>query len=362
MDLQTSSDGPAPVEALADAVQTATDRTVEPVADKKGPMPPAEPKAPQHVVDEIRTKIAAAHAMAVGGSRREAVDLFHEIRCFADRGPLAEVVGKLVAEFSATNEAERNKFNAFVRQGSPANATRRAILFSDSLGLPRPRQPLGAIGNRATSYAFALRENLKRSARNNSNPAFRIEPWCQRYATSENVLSWIDGIDFTDANVFVHVGLNDFSRRIFTERQRISMKLLPPDLVREIVRFSQANHYRWDIINQYDDYCYVSIDRWRRNIAEVAAGVGRKGARSVTWFTIVQLPLAVETHTPHYRFNVTRYNGALYEAQKDRLLRVYDLDRVAWENGINKVMLDDLMHISLDGHAIIGRGLADYVR
>ena len=159
----------------------------------------------------------------------------------------------------------------------------------------------------------------------------------------------------------VHVGLNDFSRRIFTESQRVALKLLPQDLVREIVRFSQVNHYRWDIIERYEDYCYVTLDRWRRNIAEIVARVTDKGARSVTWLTIVQLPSSVEAHTPGYRYNVNRYNGALYEAQKHRLLSVYDLDRVAWEVGIDKVMLEDRMHISLDGHAIIGRGLVPHL-
>jgi hypothetical protein len=321
------------------------------------------PESP--VVKAVAEKINNAYRAAEAKDMANAVRLFDEVRNFAATPDLSDKTDKFEADFQKSIRQERDKFRSYVREGNPPAAERKIVILADSLGLPRPKEPLNVLDNMATSYAFALREGTKRLA--GKVPKTSIDPLCTRYATSDTVLRDMALADLDGADVIVHVGLNDFSRRIFTERQRLSMKMLPQELVNKIVKFGQANMYRAEIIAAFPEHCYVPHDKWIANIAEIATSARKAGARSVTWLSIMQLPVSVERHTPNYRFNVLRYNLALYDAVRTGLIEMLDVDCLFRDFGREKFVHSDQMHLSLRGHLFICNrfierlfGLAEY--
>ena len=328
----------------------AQEKTAEPVATNE---------ADDKIIASVESDIDRAFALAEDGKIIQAVDLFGKVRDFANCEEMSALVDILEEQFRATVTTERDKFHNYVRQGNMPQATRKTVILADSLGLPRPGEPLNVVGNDATSYAFALREANKRLARSEDVEPMAVEPICERYATSETVLRNMDLVDLKDADVVVHVGLNDFSRRIFMERQRLSLKLLPTALSQKIVRFSQVNYYRSALIKHFDDYCYVSREQWAANISALVKKAKAKGARSVTWLTIIQLPLRVEAHTPGYRYNVLNYNLQLYQDEKKGNIHLLDVDRLFWERGIGGHMHEDAMHLSKVGHLCVCNRLVE---
>lgn len=304
------------------------------------------------LVVNVEKKVDRAYQLADAGDIVSAVEVFDEVRNFGEAPELKGRVDKLENEFLKSVTAERDAFRSYVKQGNPVDPERRIVIFADSLGLPRPGDPSNVIDNQATSYAFALREAVKRRQKDGA-PKAAVDPVCQRYATSSTVIENMKLAQLVDADVIVHVGLNDFSRRIFLERQRLSLKLLPNALVNRIVKFSQVNMYRADIIRRYDQMCYTPLDKWVENIGAIAATAKSGGARSLTWFTMVQLPKRVEAHTPGYRYNVLSYNLALYAAERSGAIKLLDLDRMFWERGFETHMHSDLMHLSPKAHLVV---------
>ncbi|WP_274626794.1 SGNH/GDSL hydrolase family protein [Arvimicrobium flavum] len=304
-------------------------------------------------VAEVDRQITRAYELAERGDVAGAVELFGEIRDFGERPQLKPLVDKLENGFRASVSAERDKFRTFIREGNPSDPERRIVILADSLGLPRPEHPNDILNGLPTSYAFALREAVARRAAEEGAPATAIDPLCQRYATTDRVLENMALAQLDGADLIIHVGLNDFSRRIFMERQRLALKLLPNALVNRIVKFSQVNMYRADLIRHFSEFCYVPLDKWVANIQSIIDKANAAGARSLTWFTIVQLPMTVESHTPNYRYNVTRYNLALYEAARRGDIQLLDADRMFWDHGYKAHMHSDLMHLSPKGHVSI---------
>jgi hypothetical protein len=304
------------------------------------------------IVDTVEKKIDKAYQLAAAGDIASAVELFDEVRNFGETPDLKERVDKLEKDFLKSVTAERDAFRSYVKQGNPVDPERRIVIFADSLGLPRPGDPSNVLDNQATSYAFALREAVKRRHKEGA-PKAAVDPICQRYATSATVIENMPLAQLEGADVIVHVGLNDFSRRIFLERQRQSLKLLPNALINKIVKFSQVNMHRADIIRRYDQHCYTPLDKWVNNIAEIAEKAKSGGARSLTWLTMVQLPVRVEAHTPGYRYNVLSYNLALYAAERSKAIKLLDVDRIFWELGFESLMHSDLMHLTQKAHLFV---------
>lgn len=309
-------------------------------------------------VAEIERDVTKAYELAEARDIEEAVELFDKIRDFCERPELKIRADKLEGDFKRSVSSERDQFRAFISQRNPAEPKRRVVILADSLGLPRPAHPKDFLDSQPTTYALALQQATRRRAEIGGPPT-AIDPLCQRYATSDTVLENMALASLEGADVIVHVGLNDFSRRIFMERQRLAMKLLPADLVNRIVRFSQVNMYRADIIRHFNDFAYVSLEDWTANIGTITEKAKAAGARSVTWFTIIQLPMKVESHTPYYRYNVLRYNLALYEAHRHGLIDILDIDRMFWEQGFESHVDADLMHLSLKGHTYVANRLME---
>ena len=228
--------------------------------------------ANDEIIASVEKKIDKAYQLAAGSDISGAVEMFDEVRNFGEAPELKERVDTLEQDFLKNVEAERDAFRSYVRQGNPVDPERRILIFADSLGLPRPGDPSNVIDNQATSYAFALREAVKRRHKDGA-PKAAVDPICQRYATSATVIKNMELAQMDGADVIVHVGLNDFSRRIFLERQRLSLKLLPNQLINKIVKFSQVDMHRADIIRRYDQHCYTPLPTWEKNIAAIAEKV-----------------------------------------------------------------------------------------
>jgi len=306
------------------------------------------------VVETLSGEIDEAYGRAEAGEIDRAVELFDGVRQFATRFGLNKPVEDAEQAFREGVQRERESFAAYVNRGNPTQPDRRILVFADSLGLPRPGEAPNVVNARPSNYPFALREAFKRVRKiDGSAPRVGIYPWCQRYATSDDVVAALRDTDVNRADVVVHVGLNDFSVRIFTEPQRLSLSLLPNELVRKITRFAQADMYRFEITKRFPDHVYVPLQRFAENIETIASVLRAGNVRSITCLTIISLPMHVERHTANYRWNVTRYNNVLYDARRRGRINLIDIDRHAWEYGFSKFMHADLMHLSPDGHVYI---------
>lgn len=313
-------------------------------------------KAPPPIVRELTEKLDEAFKRGRAGDTAGAVALFHEIRCFADKPPLREAADALFLDYRRTNIAERERFRTFVARRNPPGARRRLVVLAGSLAMPRPKEPFGHIDGVPTSYPVGIQDRFR-----STEAPVAVEAMCQRYATTDSFRRYSELVELEGADLLVHVGHNDFAVRMFLERQRIALKLLPTDLVQRITRFCNADNFRRHIVEAYDGYCYVPLVRWKRNIEEIVATARVKGARSVTFTNIVQVPSGVEEHTPSYRRNLLTYNLVLYEAAFRKEVRLIDTDRLIWENGFAQLMLPDQMHLSPAGHGRMVDWIAQHI-
>lgn len=309
------------------------------------------PKVSRAEAEAVEALIDQAAAAAARGAGDVAAALFHEVRRFAETPRRADAMARRVAAFGAPYVRERKAFAAMLAARAPAGDARRVAMFGDSLGLPRPGEPLDRVGGRPATYALAMQDSGRVGA---------VEPWFQRYGTSDLVLRLLDEADLRDAVVVIHVGLVDFSPRIFTENQRLSLDMLPEAVKGKILAFAQTRRNRRSIIETFDNYCYVPLPRWRENLRRIIRRCRLQGARRLILMPPIQAEGDVEAHTPQYFETYARYKEAMRE-EAARGAEFFDLDRFVWREGYGRIMLDDNMHIALEGHAAIAARLVELI-
>nr|WP_245182034.1 GDSL-type esterase/lipase family protein [Sinorhizobium mexicanum] len=157
--------------------------------------------------------------------------------------------------------------------------------------------------------------------------------------------------DCRNADVLIHIGLNDCVVRMFMEEQRLALSTLTVEIRQKIVQFAQV--YRTPLVESDFDHTYTPLTVYEKRLEEAAKLARSNGARSVTFVTIIQPPTKFAAKTPHMSWSFNRFNMAVYDVAKRERCNLIDMDRICWEQGTQKTLSPDGMHLSAAGHALM---------
>lgn len=294
----------------------------------------------------ISAEIDRAHAFAERGADRMAAHAFAAVRSLSVGLADRKALEKKIRYINRKSVQERERYRAIIAKERPSG--RPIVIFSDSLGLPRNEDVAGAYDGAERTYPFMLLDRL---------PRHSVNSFCQRYFTTRHVLDLLndDNALGVESDVLVHVGLNDAPWRMFSETDRLSLDLLPPDLKDRIVGF--ARKYRHLIISELPGYHYVDPPNFQANVDAILETLKHRNAR-VMVTTIILPPVRFWSFTPGLQRNFARYNLILMDAAHRHGASLVDLDRLVWDKQHDGVLLPDGMHLSEAGHGLVAEQVA----
>jgi lysophospholipase L1-like esterase len=306
----------------------------------------------------VRLLMEEATAAAARRDFGRAVSLF-----LTARSSLTEQIdpARLANTVTKTRQKLRDESMAFAAAIDAKAPTegREVFIFSDSLGLPRLDDATLPDGGVSLTYSDKIQE---RSREKGPKQALRVRAHCQRYFTTDDV---VERLNETRASlrsglVFVHVGLNDCASRVFSEAERLAVPYLDQPTQDLLLKF--VRNQRRPIIHKNPEYTYTPLDRFTKNLETIVKIARTSGAQHVAFATIVQPGMKSERHTPHLRWNFTRYNFAIYDVAKRMSAQVVDMDRLAWSHGLGVAMNADGQHLSPAGHDLMADAYLELVR
>ncbi len=294
----------------------------------------------------ISAEIDRAYAFAARGDDGMAAQLFAATRAMCVGLADSKALDKRIRYVHRKAVRERERYREIIAKQRPSG--RPLVVFSDSLGLPRLEEMAGPYDGAERTYPFMLIDRL---------PHHSVNSHCQRYFTSRHVLDLLlgDSTFGVDADVVVHVGLNDAPWRMFSETDRLSLDLLPPDLKDRIVGFAQK--YRNLILSELPKYHYVDPPTYQANFDAILETLTHRKARVMVTTTILP-PVRFWSFTPGLQRNFARYNLILMDAAHRHGATVIDLDRLVWDKQHDGVLLRDGMHLSDAGHELVAEQVA----
>lgn len=292
----------------------------------------------------IREEIAKAYALAADQKPRLAVRSFARSReLVLEVIPTAEI-NSAVAREHANYKKEREVYRRLLRNRHTEGD--KIVLFGDSLGLARPEEKTGVTLGCNLTYPWFI---------TSARPPHQVDSVCQRFFTTDFVLAELEADPDLgrDASVIIHVGLNDCATRMFLERERIALALIPEDLRMQIVGFSQK--HRRDIINYLPPHQYVPPARFRANLTKIAVILQERQARKIILTTIILPPAKSWPGTPGINRNFAAYNLEIMDAVQRHDLTLFDFDRHVWQAMHQDVLVEDGMHLSTAGHTLFAQ-------
>lgn len=294
----------------------------------------------------IATQIDEAWSLAERGVADAAALAFAQARAMvvslADPTDRNRVLAGTLSALVRERESNRERIARWRADG------RRLLIFADSLALPRPDDRGGEHGAERT-YPMLLLDLL---------PNHSVDSYCQRYFTTREVLDLLHGDPKlgVEADVLLHVGLNDCANRMFLEPERLSLELLPPETKERILRFSQK--YRALILTNLPGHHYVAPDQFAANVHTILELLAQRRARRVVVATIILPAIQFWTKTPGIQRNFGHYNQMLMDATARHDATLFDVDRHVWARQHEGMLLPDGMHLTLAGHLMFAGEVA----
>jgi lysophospholipase L1-like esterase len=294
----------------------------------------------------LQAEITRAHDFAQAGQVSLALKFFDMARemmhAFADPVALEQVIAKEKSGLSK----ERQRYRTINFEHGAGEGRVPLLLLGDSLGLPRADQISGKYRGAETTYGWML-----------GYQTHSLQPTaiCQRYFTTDDavrVLTEEPALAQTKKAV-IHLGLNDCANRMFLEHERLALSLLKDGLRQQIVRFAQT--YRKAILKELPGRHYVTADRFRSNLDLICALLRQGGTKKIILTTAILPPSKFWHSTPGMNANFAKYNMEVLSAVQRNDAVLLDFDRLVTERGALKMLVDDGMHLSVDGHTLFTR-------
>jgi len=223
------------------------------------------------------------------------------------------------------------------------NDNHKCIIIGDSLHLPRPHET--KMKNYGIEFTSTYMLNQK---------SLQTKSWGQRFLTTEKLLDNWDLMvgDINNKYLIIHLGLNDSAPRIFLEKQRLALRLYDESTQLGIIDFGKK--YRKEIIVSQQEHSYVPYNLFTKNTMNIVQKSKKAGVKKLFFVTIIEFPDEHELTTPGHKDITHKYNKALLDLEKMYdWINVIDLNKVIYDIGFRKCMLEDNMHLSHYGHEIL---------
>lgn len=295
----------------------------------------------------LSAEIARAHDWASKGKILLAIQSFALVRVMCVELANPQALATAVAREKTTFSKERETYREMIEKRRASND--KIVVLADSLGLARPNNKTGADLGASRCYPWLLVDAM---------PGKSVSSLCQRYYTTQDVLQQIvtDQKLGADADIVIHVGLNDCANRMFTEEQRLSIALLPDELGKSIVHFAQQR--RREILLNLPSQRYIQIEQFRSNLDSILTLLRARKARKIILATITLPPSKFWSATPGVNQNFATYNLEIMAAAHRHNGLLMDIDRHAWEAQHLNSLNEDGMHLSDKGHQIFAENVA----
>lgn len=292
---------------------------------------------------EIAKIMDDAEALAAAGRLPPAVQAFALARALAVDLPGQQTVTALVDRNEKLYRRERERHRKAMAERCPDGPG--LVIFADSLGLPR-LVPAGQQPPEGAVYTELIAD---------ARPERAVTRICQRYFTTDHLRIELedDPALAQEADVIIHLGLNDCANRMFLEPERLAMSLLPEELSARIVAF--AGRHRRTILTELPARHYVSPEMFSANLDTVLALLARRKARRVVLTTIILPPTKSWPGTPFINMNFANFNYRIMAAARQHGALLFDFDRHIWQAQHSGALLDDGMHLAGEGHRIFAR-------
>jgi len=176
---------------------------------------------------------------------------------------------------------------------------------------------------------------------------FNISTWGQRYLETNKLLAYWSHIvqNIANEHVVIHLGITDCFPRVYTEKQSSGLNLLPKDLRDNIVKFS--SHYQKEILANQKENSYVSLNEFTYNIEQIIQKLILQKPKSITFINIIN----------HPKLNIdamSNFNDVIDKITlKFPTINILDFDTILKHKGYDKHMLDDHIHLNIQGHKLL---------
>ncbi len=300
---------------------------------------------PEHEV-LVAAQMARATQFADRGNSAQAARAFADARTMctdlADPAALADRVRK----YRAIAIGERDQYRRLV--ADLRTAGRPLVILTSSAGLPRPENRSGRLLGAEGTFPFLLVGLL---------PGHRVDSYCQRYATTDDVLELLGAETElgTDADVVTYIGLNDAFLRIFSVRDLLALDLLSVELRTSINAF--AERCRDVILRELPDYQLVPPAEFRANLDAILELLAERRAR-VAMLTTVLPPAGSAAARPGLQRALECHRQIMKDASVRHGVRFVDLDTIAAERPGSDFLLPDGLHLTSAGHQLVADEVA----
>lgn len=293
-------------------------------------------------IETLRNQIDMAHRLASSGRAETGVHLFAAARDYASQEvDQTKLKAEIVRQIGLHHKEREQYRKDIARLWTGADNSRPLVLISDSLGLPRPMAMDSPRKGAEHIYANLL-----------GSKGRKVDPICQRFFTSGDAVALLrDNPNLgRDSDVVIHLGLNDAARRMFLERQRIALLLVPEEVREKIVGFAQK--YRRQILRFLPPLHYTSPAAFTANLELICAMLKQRHAHRIALTTIILPPPQLWPGSPRMALFFGQYNQEILAAAYRHDILLFDFDRHVWANLHLKPLETDGMHLSAFGHRL----------
>lgn len=225
----------------------------------------------------------------------------------------------------------------------------RLVIFSDSLGLPRPHLAAPERTEYEDIYGYRLRQKL--AGRCEVEICYLIS------LDSEEALSLGEyQIAFRKPDIAIlHLGINDCAPRVFKKGSRsIIFRPWFPQPARRLVLGFVRRHRYWLTRTLFRGRVYVSPDRFRQNLLALQAIIRtNRPACHVLALSIAQTLPQVNRRSYGFNANVARYNAILQEIFGDNYV---DLNALLGGDP-ETYLISDGIHLKPQAHVQVADAL-----
>ncbi len=224
----------------------------------------------------------------------------------------------------------------------------RVIVFSDSLGRPRPDISSSEQTQYQNIYGYLLRQRLK---------YYEVEIHYFDALDTEKAYSLVERqLAFRKPSIIIlHIGINDCAPRIFKKNSRniIFRSWFPQKIKHLIMHF--IRHQRYFLTKYiFRNRVYVSQQHFRDNLHKIEEIV-HEYSPHCHFLVMSILPTSSQLDQRSYGFNenVARYNAVLQEVFKDDYVNLADL----LGNNPEEYLISDGIHMTGQAHAKVANYL-----
>jgi len=221
----------------------------------------------------------------------------------------------------------------------------RIIVFSDSLGRPRPDLDELNRTRYKDVYGYLLKNYVQ--------GRHEVDLCYVESLDSEDAIFWGQRmVAFREPDLVIfHFGINDAAPRLFKKNSKsIILNRWFRKLTRDIF-MKVLNKYRYFFTRLFPK-TYISLSDFRKNIQEIVKEI-TKYSPNITFYavSISRVPELLETRSWQYNQNIDNYNGILRELFGTNFIDINQLVKP------EKLLISDGIHLTAFAH----RQLATYL-